>query len=530
MKTSACTACRQDKVKCDSAASPSPGTCSRCIKLKKACIFNPNFKRISKKTQIQELKKELQIYKHALNSNDSSTSSHPNNDDTIPSDNNTNQTQEEPVQACISDKTLGMINIPADKVTNLFELFFKHCYLYLSFSISRSIETVYSDCPLLFWVICSVASVSDHALHSQLYPQVQRLVSEVTLFPARQIEIVQALLITSLWPFPSTSLLSDSSYLLGSLATHVGLQVGLHRPERSYEFSSKEEVLRTDSNTRRTTWLSCYLINYWNSSRLGVPNTFVEDVHFISMIENPETSPSLSRKCKICRLASAACVALAADIGRLSVVDLLSYENRLNMIKVYSTELTCMQMNGSHQDSSVLEVMFLGARLQMYSFALVDIPSELDTQNGRYIAIDTFYQAELTAIKLIDIVHQEIETEYAPVLVTRLVIYAALILLWILRSKYANNKQEIARAVTTSQELFAKLSRYERDEPQRAITLISSVSRIDQDRKRSLPVRSRMSATLIYESIRVSKENSNEIVQELLDSLLKGDHIPEFNL
>ncbi|KAI8875321.1 hypothetical protein K501DRAFT_289422 [Backusella circina FSU 941] len=510
--------------------------CSRCVKLKKSCIFDPNFKRISTKSQIQHLKKELKLYKHALNSNDNSnstlTSVHLSaSNDTTPSDKNT--ALEEPIQSCASEKTLGTIVLLADKVTELFEIFFEQCYPYLSFTISRSIETVYNDCSLLFWVICNVASIPDQALHSQLYPQVQRLVSQVTLFPARQIEILQALLITSLWPFPSTSLLSDSSYLLCGLAIHIGLQIGLHRPERSYEFSSKQEVLRTDSNTRRATWLSCYSINYWHSSRLGVPSTFVEDAHFISMIENPETSESLSRICKVCRLASAACVALGADIGRFQIVDLISYENRLNMIKMYITELTSVQLSSRHPDASVLEVMFLGARLQIFSFALVDIPSEMESHSGHYIAIDTFYQAETNAIKLIDIVDQEIHTEYAPVLVTKFVIYATLVLLWILRSKYANNKQQIAQSVTKSQALLVKLSRYERDEPQRAVTLISSFSRIEQDRKRSLPVRSRMSATLLYESIRVSKENSNEIVQKLLDSLLKGDTMSlmqEFNL
>jgi len=62
--------------------------------------------------------------------------------------------------------------------------------------------------PLAVLGIIAVAS-RDQVMVKNLIPHVKQMVSEITLKPARNVEIVQALLILCMWPFLYHSQLED---------------------------------------------------------------------------------------------------------------------------------------------------------------------------------------------------------------------------------------------------------------------------------------------------------------------------------
>jgi hypothetical protein len=180
--------------------------------------------------------------------------------------------------ACLQDKSLGNVHLTAAQVTELFRVYFLQCHPYLPFTISTDPETTNEKCPLLFWVICAVASSTGTML--DLQPHIQVMVGQVAINPPRSIEVVQALLVLCMWPFPFYSTLGDPSFPYCGLATQIGLQIGLHRPSLSQEFSSKKQVLDVREDVRKTTWMACYVVNQMQVGRLGVPLSISADYPF----------------------------------------------------------------------------------------------------------------------------------------------------------------------------------------------------------------------------------------------------------
>jgi hypothetical protein len=106
------------------------------------------------------------------------------------------------------------------------------------------------------------------------------MVGQVAINPPRSIEVVQVLLVLCMWPFPFYSTLGDPSFPYFGLATQIGLQIGLHRPSLSQEFSSKKQVLDVREDVRKTTWMACYVVNQMQVGRLGVPLSISADYPF----------------------------------------------------------------------------------------------------------------------------------------------------------------------------------------------------------------------------------------------------------
>jgi hypothetical protein len=311
-----------------------------------------------------------------------------------------------------------------------------------------------------------------------------------------------------MWPFPAQSQLSDSSYLISGLAKHIGMQTGLHRPDNAHEYSYRPEVLKSDRRTKQSTWLACHFLDAFHSLRLGIPSTFVEDIHFLSLLENQETPAFLRHVCKAMRLTMTACRAMDDDVTHVT---------RAEKIKPYLNEFTLLKSTFSPTECPPLETLFLVCQLQLYSFVITEKTHSVHK-------IDLYHRAEQDAIQLIQIVYANIaeHTRFAPMYIIRSLAYAALILLWIQRSEYAIQKERIFESISTAMTILSTSSRYQKDEPHRALNLLVNFSQ-STDIEKSSPVKNRMSATLLYESIRMSRENSREIINKLIESILNDD-------
>jgi Fungal specific transcription factor domain len=394
-------------------------------------------------------------------------------------------------------RSLGNVQLSAAQVNEAFRYYHAQCHPYLDFSLSTSPESVYDKCPLLFWVICAVASSTTTML--ELQPDIQAMVSQITVNPPRSVEVVQALLILCMWPFPFYSTLSDPSFLYCGIAMQIGLQIGLHRPSMSHEFSSRKEVLEVDDHVRRTTWIACFIVNQMQTARLGVPYSVGADYSLIQALESPGNPSSLVTLSRISRLTAQFTTSIGANGQNLS--GLLEPTTRIDMVRVFRTELETLQKEHFPVMSQIIEISYLTSRLHLWSFVLQhDIPPSSDV-------VEFFYDAEHDAASLI-LLASEKNLSRCPFHIARSVLYAALTLLRILASPYAREPTVIYDQIILASRTLSSAVQVSDDHAQRWSRHIKQLVAL-RDRKRTPPVRARMSASIIYDAIRVMKEHIN---------------------
>jgi transcriptional regulatory protein LEU3 len=92
----------------------------------------------------------------------------------------------------------------------------------------------YSRCTLLFWAIISIAShrfEDGPTLLCMLSHPVQNLLWDTVRKLPHSPFVVEAIILFSIWPFPTSSMWMDPSFMLISIAKTSLMQLGLHRPE-----------------------------------------------------------------------------------------------------------------------------------------------------------------------------------------------------------------------------------------------------------------------------------------------------------
>jgi hypothetical protein len=499
MKAKACTTCRQRKLKCD-APQKFPESCSRCDKLKKACVFDPNFKRVSRQHRLQQVEQELRSIRQAHGSETKRTIATHILNATF------SHESDDLFEPCQSNKQIGNVHMAANQVTDIFQLYFEKLHVYLPFQMNRSIEAIHEVCPLLFWTIIAV-STRDQLILKDLIPLVKQLASEITLQAARSVEIVQALLILCMWPFPYYSQLEDPSFIYIGMATQIGLQTGLHRPEFAFEFSSKQDVLRSSSQIRRTTWIACFIVGQIQASVRGAPTTIPMDYSLLVSLDHADTPVYLAQLGLISRLNAT----FSATIGfnAHNMHGLIDPSERMNMIKLYDREFSYLKSNKLREMDQGIEVAFLGAQLQLFSFALHDdMPDSLDL-------VEIVHKAETAACRLIQLVSQS-ELQFLPVQWSRSVILAAVMLLKILKSPHVGDSHLINNQVTLAHQIFTLITKDDDDGSQRSDRLLLLFS-VLEDKKKWPPVQCRLTASLVYDAIRVSKEYYEEVLDNIVN-------------
>jgi len=387
--------------------------------------------------------------------------------------------------------------LTAAQVTQCFRTFFLQCHPWLDFSIPTSPEAVYAKNPLLFWVICAVSSSTNTML--KLQPGIQAMIGKVVVNPPRSVETVQALLILCMWPFPFYSTLDDPSFVYCGIATQIALQIGLHRPGLSQEFSKRKEVLEIDDHVRNGTWMACYIVSQTQTARLGLRHPIQADFAFLHhILETPEYSnTSLVGLCHLSRFTAQFTSIIGADAQNQS--GLLEPYARIGMVKYFKKELETLQKTHFPKMSQVIELSFLTSRLQLLSFVLHDdIPQSPDI-------IELFYQADLDASALI-LTASERNLSRCPFHLARSVLYAALVLIKIVASPYAQQPQVIFDQITLASRTLSTAIKVPNDHAERWSRHLQQLIAI-RDFKRTPSVRSRMSASLVYDTIRVLKEH-----------------------
>ena len=513
MKAKACTRCRQSKLRCDFDAE-SPNACTRCRSIGKACVVDRNFRHTSKSRRVLELETELKRIRqerpetvesaslsNSLLAQVQSAQPQPSQRQPIPTGTNV------PTSQCLQNKSIGRVHLTAGQVTEAFRVFFVQCHPYLDFSIPTSPETVYQKCPLLFWVICAVTSSTSTML--TLQTEIEAMVGPLVVNPPRSVEVVQALLVLCMWPFPFYSTLSDPSLCYCGIATSIGLQIGLHRPSLSQEFSSRKQVLDVGDHERKTTWMAVYVVNQMQAGRLGVPMSIQADFTFLDALETPNISPILVALCRISRLTIQLTTTIGANAQNLS--GLLEPATRVDMVRFFSMELDSLRRRHFPEMPPAVEIAFLTSKLHLWSFILHDdIPCSQDV-------IEFIYQAEKDATTLIQLASQK-NLARCPFHVARSVLYSAVVLVKILASAYPSQPQVLLDQIHLASRTLSSAVRVPDDHAARWSRHLQELMTL-RDTKRTPSIRSRMAASIMYDTIRIMKENMEAAPGEVLPTL-----------
>ena len=117
---------------------------------------------------------------------------------------------------------------------------------------------------LLLWTVMAIASQSHHDLpnlYASLVDPGRRLAADIYSPQSRSLRTMQALLLLCVWPFPFQQTINDPSPMYCSLATHVGYQLGLHRPSFRGDFDEQVTERTTSTCVDRKTWYGCFIVN-----------------------------------------------------------------------------------------------------------------------------------------------------------------------------------------------------------------------------------------------------------------------------
>ena len=129
-------------------------------------------------------------------------------------------------------------------------------------------DDYYSRCTLLFWAIISIAShrfEDEPTLLGMLSHPVQDLLWDTVRKLPHSPFVVEAIILFSMWPFPTSSMWMDPSFMLISIAKTSVTQLGLHRPENIQDFSRVERQLSLEGiQDSVRIWASCYIAAQWS--------------------------------------------------------------------------------------------------------------------------------------------------------------------------------------------------------------------------------------------------------------------------
>jgi hypothetical protein len=181
-------------------------------------------------------------------------------------------------------KRIEDVMVVPEKVTELFNLyvpassdmtnravgsnsnrFFTYYHPFLPFlNRTQTPDDYYTASPLLFWTIISVGArryQSDSGLLTSLAGPVTRLVWSTLADIPQSYHVVKALCLLCSWPFPTSSTSTDPTFMLCGMMIQVAMQLGLHRPSHSQDFSKfRVELIEEELRDKVQTWAICNIV------------------------------------------------------------------------------------------------------------------------------------------------------------------------------------------------------------------------------------------------------------------------------
>ncbi|KAI1816751.1 hypothetical protein GGS20DRAFT_536053 [Poronia punctata] len=319
-RNSACTSCRDSKVRCNPSSEPEK-PCQRCAKLHLTCVVDKTHKRISRRSKLDELAKEIQSIKQSVGSTSSNRLSQPHGIGTgsLPKHATAQQQQlggpspsgmscgsgspssrlsaprvmntallpstilntpdiTAPQDADVEPspaRNLGSYPFSGEDIDFYFDKFFQHYHPYMPVVRQRDPKKIYETSPLLFWTIIYVSSRRYaktpsliQFLSEELRRQVFAAIGEIPVL----LPTINAIILICSWLFPSARFINDPSVILSSVGANVALQLGLHTGKGGHpEYS--HGMFRNDYTDEEATytWAGLNIVSQRVSAYLGLP-------------------------------------------------------------------------------------------------------------------------------------------------------------------------------------------------------------------------------------------------------------------
>jgi transcriptional regulatory protein LEU3 len=325
----ACNECRQQKLKCSSAADTSDvslgaAKCSRCAKLGLECKVDESFQRTRKRrrsadfeSEIAALKRQLQTY---MSQTPRSTDERPQSGYETPDRAAPGRLSRSPVAdkrtPGPTQRTPSLVNNgllprmpPQDPALQSLEgastqphqheieppvspagphvqpkprALLDTGVIFDESEIEQLYKTFISDyhptmpvidpnvpaqqccesSPLLFWCIMAIASRRGQKYNlGKLSHAIMNMLWEAIRSVPHSVHLVQAILLISTWPFPTSSSATDPTYVLTHNAVSASIQLGLHRPQHQQDFAKyRLRLTEREVVLRANLWIACNVV------------------------------------------------------------------------------------------------------------------------------------------------------------------------------------------------------------------------------------------------------------------------------
>lgn len=181
-------------------------------------------------------------------------------------------------------RSVGSVQIPPEDAQDLFSMyvcsflasfedinisrFFEHHHHFLEI-IDSSItpDSCYRASPVLYWAIVIVAAQQygkrSELLTSLSQPATDLIWKTISVLPHSR-HTVKAILLISMWPFPTNSMSTDVSFMLVNMAKTASMQLRLHRPETAQDFLRVRTKLDTvQFQKAMKIWVGYYIASQW---------------------------------------------------------------------------------------------------------------------------------------------------------------------------------------------------------------------------------------------------------------------------
>ncbi|KAI9369132.1 hypothetical protein BJX61DRAFT_520913 [Aspergillus egyptiacus] len=311
-------------------------------------------------------------------------------------------------------KRIEDVAVVPERVLELFDLFFTYYHPFLPF-LDRGLspDDYYTVSPLLFWTIISVGArryQADPNLLNSLAGPVTRLVWSTLADVPQSYHVVKALCLLCSWPFPTSSTSTDPTFMLCGLMIQVAMQLGLHRPSHTQDFSKyRVELIEEELRDKVRTWAICNIVAQRVATGYGQPPCTLYDWTLSpqeSMDPNFKLPESIKDRLDIEKFCDKVTKTLYTN--RRDPVGLCSSEERSPLTSFLSRDLDELETRLKAHNDSITDLYLRAAHLHLHLSAFFDDPTSKDYRErllALFFAATSFLE---TAMKL--------QTEVGPIL------------------------------------------------------------------------------------------------------------------
>ncbi|KAL4936060.1 hypothetical protein BDV06DRAFT_205763 [Aspergillus oleicola] len=584
----ACNECRQQKLRCDVIQDPWTD-CSRCRRLKLDCKIESNFKRVGKRSRNAEMEREIiELRKQIAGAQSGPVGQQPSHglpstQQTPKQENPSSQVSparryQTPSAISTADQFMGSheavaslldlrsgfdgssymrngtqhfkriedVAVVPERVAELFDLFFTYYHPFLPFlEREQSPEEYYTVSPLLFWTIISVGArryQPDTNLLNSLAGPVTRLVWSTLADVPQSYHVVKALCLLCSWPFPTSSTSTDPTFMLCGLMIQIAMQLGLHRPSHTQDFSKyRVELIEEELRDKVRTWAICNIVAQRVATGYGQPPSTLYDWTLSSqesMDPNFKLPDNIRHRLDIEKFCDK--VTRALYTNRQDPVGLCGSQERSTLTSLFSRDLDELETQLKPHNDYITDLYLRASNLHLHLSAFFDDPTSKDYRErllSLFFATTTFLEA---AMKLSTQVGPMLS--YTPYYIYQMLVAGGCTLLKLCQSFFAAHIDMDYAKSLFNRTIWAirTVSVISNDLPERLAEVLAQMWKLgstpspkppldgEMDDSLMLKVRCRMSMSLLYDSVWRWREDTRTKGRNI-EAYLKNPTNPDSN-